>query len=211
MTILHIELPGLKNLRDVFEEAVIFGSGPTSIDYEAELPKITMPIFFINAAHKFSDICTSQHKYFFTHHLSKYTTVSPTTVFIKRMFMEDDDNYRGVLKCTVVPKNKYIAIDAQGNDEVVTERFLDHFRLRNKDEVARKNRLLACFGSATTAIHFAWFTGCKKVTFIGCNPHSDTNAYDPRIAQGSMAFSPYKVKQNNKILPNFLGLEVEYL
>jgi hypothetical protein len=204
------EQSSLRNFRNKFTEVVIFGSGPTKLDYEVELPKITEPIFFINDTHRMSHLCCSEHQYFFTHHISEFTRVDPVTVFIQRMFSKSND-YQGVLKATATPINSYISIDVQLDDDVVSDRFLDAFKLRDKDEIERKNRLLACFGSATTAIHFAWFSGCNKITFIGCNPDLDTFSYDPRIISDSgtkMLSSPSKVKENNRILPRMLGLNV---
>lgn len=198
----------LSAFKDKFTEAFIIGSGPTSFDYDVELPKITEPVFFVNDTYRLSHLCQSDHQYFFTHHISKFTQVEPITVFIQRMFDQDSPDYQGVLYSQFKPANNYIGVDAQANDEIVSEWFLNHFNLRDKDEVSKKNRLLACFGSATTAIHFAWFSGCKKVTFVGCNPDSNTNDYDLRIRKGKMAYSPDKVKQNNRILPKMLGLNV---
>ena len=147
--------------------------------------------------------------YFFTHHISKFCNVEPITIFIYTMFDEDSPDYKGRIYAQASPVNECIPIDAQYNDEVVSEWFLDHYQLRDKDQVAKRNRLLACFGSGTTAIHFAWFTGCKKITFIGCNPKLLTDEYDPRIGeQGKMIYCPDKVKENNRILPEMLGLEV---
>lgn len=196
----------LSHFRDKFTELVIVGSGPTSLDYEVDLPKITEPVIFINDAHQLSHLCQSEHQYFVTHHLSKFRQVNPITMFIERMFDEDDPDYKGILHSQVQPVGECIRIDGQYNNEVASEWFLDHFQLRDRDEVSRKNRLMACFGSTTTAIHFAWFSGCKKVTFVGCNPDLETNSYDPRIRSGEMMFSPKKVKENNRILPKMLGL-----
>jgi hypothetical protein len=202
------EKTSLSNFRDKFTEAFIFGSGPTSFDYDVELPKISDPVFFINNTHRLSRLCRSEHQYFFTHHIHKFLQVDPVTIFIQRMFNECGESYKGVLHSVVTPMNKYISVDAQQDDEVASEWFLESFKLRDKDEIERKNRLLACFGSATTAIHFAWFTGCKKVTFVGCNPDLDTDDYDPRISSGKMLFDPKKVKENNRVLPKMLGLNV---
>ena len=204
-----LKLTPLSKFKNKFTESVIVGSGPTSVNYEYELSKVHEPIFFINDTHRFSRFCPSKHKYFFTHHISKFTDVSPITFFIERMFWQDSDDYTGILYPSAKPKNEYIGIDTQANDEIIQEKFMQKFNLYDKDLIASRNRLLACFGSATTAIHFAWFSGCGKITFIGCNPDVMGGQYDSRIGQqGEMIYDPDKVKENNRILPKMLGLRV---
>lgn len=194
-------------MKNLFDEVVIMGSGPTTFDYN-ELSRIHEPIFFINGTHQFSDICPSKHKYFFTHHISRYTDVMPVTVWIKAMYFDEEESYGGCMYAKTFPKNEYITIDCQADDEVITPEFLArHPFLLDRDEVSNRNRLLAGFGSATTAIHAAWFAGCKKITFIGCNPDMAGIARDVRIG-GQLDWSPDKVKENNRQLPKLLGLNV---
>lgn len=192
-------------MKNLFDEVVIAGSGPTSFDYN-NFCDIHEPVFFINDMHVFAEICPSEHKYFFTHHPMKYQYVKPIPVHIQRMFVDDSD-YQGVLYAHTVPKDQqYIQIDVKSIDDTIDQSFLDkHKFLLDRDEVAERNMLLAGFGSATTAIHAAWFAGAKKVTFIGCNPDVEGIQRDPRIG-GKLNYGPDLVKANNRMLPKLLGL-----
>lgn len=200
----------IRCLRDKFREVVIMGTGPTTVDYEEMMPQIHEPIFFINAAHRYSEMCASKHQYFVTHHISEYFTVRPVSVFIEKMVLDCDVNYSGTLHAKRAPTGDYIPVQCQAVDEVITAEFLSMYpHLLDKDEVDRRNMLLAGFGSATTAIHAAWYAGCRRVAFIGCNPDVLGTAKDARFG-GRLNFEPDKVKENNRRLPKLLNLNVTH-
>lgn len=167
--------------------------------------------------HKFSDGCLSEHQYFFTHHITEFTEVAPTTIFIEKMYYDYVD-YKGFLVAQARPKNKHISVDVQATEEVIDEEFLEtHSWLLDREEVTRRKRLMSGFGSVTTAIYMAWYVGAKKVTMIGCNPDSPTAAHDERL--NPMGLSPYKkmlygpdkIKENTREMPRLLGLNVEHI
>jgi hypothetical protein len=80
----------------------------------------------------------------------------------------------------------------------------------NKNEILKRKCFLALFGTITTAIHFAWFCGAKKITFIGCNPSSGSFEHDPRMG-GKMIYGPEKVHENTLLLPQYFDIQVEHL
>jgi hypothetical protein len=199
----------LHDLRDRFAKAVIVGSGPTSFDF-TDFENIHDPVIFINQMHTFSSICPSRNQYFVTHHITQYPQVRPVTIFLERFFIETGD-YDGVLVAKLRPKGRYIAVDAQCEDEVITDAFArKHSWMFDRDKVVQKNRLMALFGSVTTALHLAWLMGVKDVDMIGCNPDSPSNRHDRRI-EGRMVHSPEKVKQNTRLVPAFLQLAVTHI
>lgn len=201
----------LAELRDLGPEAVIVGSGPTRFDYR-RLMYVTAPVFFINRAHLLCRMCRSSKQYFVTHHISKYRNVPIKTIFIERMRYEEGLDYAGHMSARVYPEGPYIPVQCQADDEVLTAAFFIKYPwLLDRDFVEMYSRLVAGFGSATTAIHAAWFAGCQKLTMIGCNPDCLDNGYDPRLGEGQMAFAPEKVKENNRNLPGLLGMRVRYL
>ena len=200
-------------MKNAFSEVVIAGAGPTTFDYN-DFAKISEPVFFINRMHKFSDGCLSEHQYFFTHHITEFQEVKPTTIHIEKMYYDYLD-YKGFLTAQARPKNRHIAIDVQATEEVIDKEFLEtHPWLLDKKEVIRRNRLLAGFGSVTTAIYMAWFVGAKQVTMIGCNPDSQSAAHDDRLCKmglsphKAMIYGPDKIKENTRVMPDLLGLNV---
>lgn len=204
----------LDELRNLGPEAVIVGSGPTRFDYR-RLMYVTSPVFFINRAHALARFCRSKKQYFVTHHISQYRNVPLLrTIFIEQMWYEEGRDYAGHMSARVYPEGPYIPVKCQADDEVLTaEFFVKYPQLLDREFVAMFSRLVAGFGSATTAIHAAWFSGCQKLTMIGCNPDCPDNGYDLRLGQdlGEMAFAPEKVKENNRNLPGLLGMRVRYL
>lgn len=199
----------LQKLKEKFSEVVIVGSGPTSFDY-ADFKQIHEPVLFINQTHQFSSVCPSRHQYFVTHHIMSYPRVRPVTVFLERFFVEGTD-YDGVLIAKTKPRGRYFSVDAQAEDEVITKAFVRRNSwMLDRDQVVQKNRLMALFGSATTALHLAWLMGATRVTMIGCNPDSATDRHDRRI-EGKMIFSPDKVKQNTRLVPEYFDLRVTHI
>ncbi|MFM8312789.1 MAG: hypothetical protein ACKOA8_00720 [Deltaproteobacteria bacterium] len=203
-------LTSLTKLKDSCTEAVIIGSGPTFFDY-SELSQFEhLPVLFINQMHQVSHFCPSPRQYFFSHHIDSYLNVSPTTVWIRRMYLADN-GYRGHIETRSKPKNKFLTIDCQSQDIVADDNFFKtHDWLLDKNEVLIRNRFLALFGTITTAMHFAWFCGAKKLIMIGCNPYSGSVDHDPRIG-GTMTCGPDMVHKNTVLLPRYLNIEVEHL
>ena len=199
----------LEALRDKFSEAVIVGSGPTRIDFN-DFGHIHEPVVFINQMHKFSSVCPSEHQFFVTHHITSYPAVLPVTVFLERFFVENRD-YEGVMVARTKPRGRYFSVDAQGEDEIITEEFARrHSWMFDREQVVLKNRLMALFGSVTTALHLVWLMGAKHVKMIGCDPNSDSDRHDRRI-EGRMVYSPEKVKKNTQLVPEYLQLAVTHI
>jgi hypothetical protein len=199
----------LRELKQKFSDVVIVGSGPTNFDY-ADFKQIHEPIVFINQSHQFSEVCASRHQYFVTHHIMSFPRVRPVTVFLERFFVEGTD-YGGVLIAKTKPRGPYFSVDAQAEDEVITKAFMrQNAWMLDRDQVVEKNRLMALFGSTTTALHLAWLMGATRVRMIGCNPDSTTDRHDSRI-EGKMTFSPDKVKQNTRLVPGYFDLRVTHV
>lgn len=202
-------LNSIAELKDRFSELIIVGSGPTNFKYE-NFSKVHEPIFFINDMHRFSKSCPSRHQYFFTHHITKYPEVEPITIFLENMYYDVVD-YKGVLTATGKPLGKHITVDCQASEDVANEYFFrTHSWLYDKDEVVKRNRLVAFFGSVTTVIYMAWFVGANKITMIGCNPDTVDDRHDLRIG-GKMLYQPDKIKQSTRILPEILRLNVIHI
>jgi len=200
----------LSRLKNKFDRVVILGSGPTEFQHPDLKMFRSEPVFFINQMHKFSHLCPSAHKFFFTHHISEFREVEPTTVWIRRMFLSEH-SYEGHIETRIKPKNDFIGIDCQADDIVIDDTFISkHSWLLDRNEVLKRNRFLALFGTITTAIHFAWFCGAKKITFIGCNPFSGSIEHDPRVG-GKMIYSPEMVHQNTLLLPKYFDIHTEHI
>lgn len=202
-------LNSIKELKNKFSsEVIIVGSGPTSFKYE-DFSKVYEPIFFINDTHKFSSICPSKNQYFFTHHITKYPEVKPTTVFIEKMYYDIGD-YRGVLTATGKPVGQFIMTNCQASEDSANETFFqEHKWLYDKDEVVSRNRILAFFGSVTTALYMAWFVGANKITMIGCDPRTIGDNHDIRFG-GKMLYQPDKIKQSVAKMAEILNLNIFY-
>lgn len=197
----------LFEFKDRFSEFVIAGSGPSNFNYD--FSKITLPIIFINDMHRFSENCPSEHQYFITHHILNFQKVKPLTIHIERMYYDMGD-YSGFLEVAANPIGPYISVECQATEEAANSRFFGKQSwLLDKKQVALKNRLAACYGSATTALHFAWFAGAQRVTMIGCNPDTPP-VHDARIG-GKLVSAPELVQESLAVMPNILGLEVVHV
>jgi len=205
MLLLYKSLYAIKNS---FPKVWIFGSGPTEYKYQ-DLREFRDPIIFINDTHLMADDCPSDHKFFVTHHLSKYQRVSPVTIFLRKATSLTTE-WNISAESRYFPVNACIAISVFLEDEVTEEFFQQHAWLLNRDIVAEKNTIASFSGSVTTALYISWFMGCLEPTLVGCNPESLTDNHDPRIG-GAMIYDPAKIRRNQILLTQILGLKPIYL
>ncbi len=198
----------LTDIKDRFGKVYIFGSGPTDFDYQ-EISRIEDPVFFVNDMAQFSSLCPSSEQYFFSHHLHKYQEVSPITIYIEEVDVQNND-FEGTMFNRYVPKNTYLPVRAISRDVVYNSFFNDHTWLLDKEEVIRRNTVVTFCGTISTVIYFLWFVGCKEAIFVGCNPKSLTDAHDSRIG-GSMIYEADKIRHNQLKLTEMLSIKAIYL
>jgi hypothetical protein len=159
----------------------VIGRGPTEFDYQ-ELANIDEPVFFINDA-----VCMEKfvrgESFFFAHdpHAQVWLT--------------------GQIKSTaVLPIDGKVfretpGITLQHTGGIVfyhwREQKKEELLYMNRDQLAQAKQLFTHTGTIHSLLHFAWFCGFKKITFIGCDCITDTasleakfqtpDGYDPRL------------------------------
>lgn len=146
------------------QTAWIIGRGRTEFDY-AGLSQADGPVFFINDAVQLERHVTGQS--YFAYLDNK----------VGRHWLT-----KGVKSVVLTPERD----DFGGHTVVLYSRRTGHFD-KDRDQVAANNGLVTAWGTITPVIHFAWFTGCDRVKFIGCDGISRPKGqeYDPRLANES--------------------------
>jgi hypothetical protein len=181
----------------------IVGRGPTGFDY-ADLSRSTDPVFFINDA-----VCMEMHaggdRFYFAHDPQALAWLD------------------GQIRSTaVLPIDGKIFRDSPGVTLNHTGRIVFyHWRetdreallLMDRPKIARLQQLYTHTGTIHSLLHFVWFCGFKRVTFIGCGG-STASGYDPRLVNRSRSTpSPTysAIFEAQKLLTTLFGLEAEYL
>jgi hypothetical protein len=188
------------------------GRGPTLFNYE-ELARVDGPIFFLNDA-----VC-----------LEKYAR-SETFFFAHDAKMRVWLN--GAMRSTaVIPVDGYLFPDPPAAlahaGAIVYYRWVMGKRTellqRSRDEIADSRELYTQTGTIHSLIHFVWFCGFRRVTFIGCDgidKHDlprctvpSANGYDVRLRNLSRS-SPWWhytiIRKTQDRLISELGLESIY-
>jgi hypothetical protein len=190
----------------------VVGRGPTLFNYE-ELARVDEPIFFINDA-----VCLEKYAqtetFFFAHDARMLAWLN------------------GAMRSTaVLPIGGNLFLDPYSvlahAGAIVFYRWVMGNRLellqKSRDEIAASKQLYTQTGTIHSLIHFVWFCGFKRVTFIGCDgidKHDlprcrvpSANGYDVRLQNLSRS-SPwwhYTIIRNTQDrLTAQLGLESIY-
>jgi hypothetical protein len=185
------------------KSCTIVGRGPTEFDY-ARLGDTDDPVFFINDA-----ICLENRArgdtFFFAHDPQllpwldgniKSTAVLPIDGKMFRRSPGATFNHAGQIVFYHWREEKKEAL-----------------LLMPREQIAQLKQLYTHTGTIHSVLHFIWFCGFKKVTFIGCDGIT-ARGYDPRLANvsGSSASPTYPaILRAQKLLTMLFGLEAVYV
>jgi hypothetical protein len=193
---------------------MIVGRGPTEFDYE-KLADSPDPVFFINDA-----VCLEKHArsetFFFAHdpHATAWLNGAITSTAVLPI---DGKIFRPTPGITLEHAGNIVFYHWQEQNK-------EDLLLMNRDQIAQARQLYTHTGTIHSALHFIWFCGFKKVTFIGCDGITDTrhldpklqmgNGYDPRLANrsGSSPSPTYPaILGAQRLLTTLFGLEAVYV
>jgi hypothetical protein len=192
------------------QSCYIIGRGPTDFDYE-KLVDVREPIFFINDAVSLEKYARSD-TYFFAHDAQMLPWMN------------------GAVRSTiVVPIDGKVfrqtpGIELQHTGNIV----FYHWREEKKEElltmtraqIAEAKQLYTHTGTIHSVLHFIWFCGFKRVTFIGCDCISlperlqTVDGYDSRLAnlsQSASSFNYMHIGKAQLLLLQLFGLESTYI
>lgn len=200
----------------------IVGRGPTHFDYQ-NLEEIEGPVLFVNDAVAMEKhLHQEQPSYFFA--LDKKMKVWLSKIRSIAVLPVNHKGRRGRPKILDGPDDPVLA---NAGDVILWKtRVINRGKILrvNREKVARLGQLYVGLGTIYSAIHFAWFTGCSCIKFVGCdginNPaiareHGDPRTgYDTRLPNFSRTrpwwrYSNIKRKQDE--ICQRLGLRTEYL
>jgi len=201
------------------EPCVIVGKGRTDFDYQ-DLDQFPHPVIFINdAIDKERFAWRAAERFFFAHDAWQvYWLLEPrdSTAVIPRYAQNDPRVNRLKLSAVELP------LVAFRNNIVCYEWgawWRGDLAKHTRREMVRTKQLYIRSGTIHSAIHFAWFMGCPKIMFIGCDgicAARQTEQYDPRIAirseskpGGSHIYAGIRKVQDFMIRE--LHLEAEYI
>jgi hypothetical protein len=191
----------------------VVGRGRTTFDY-ARLADINDPIFFINDA-----VCMEKYArsetFFFAHdvHLRvwldgsiKATAVLPT-----------DGTILGDAPGVVLKHAGRIVYYRRG------EKNRDALLRMSRDELAHSEELFVHTGTIHSLIHFIWYCGFRRATFVGCdgiNPgHVFSNApgqpiYDPRLenrSNGAAGWNYGTIRRAQDLMLTLFAIDAVYI
>ncbi len=202
--------------RHAGERAVVVGKGPTTFDY-TELARLDAPTFFVNDAVSVERfVAPDRACYWFAHDRMQM-------VWLPRL-------ERAI---AVLPEDGKVLEDSTDPLLESTRQYtLYRWRVREqsvvvaqeKEELANTRELFTDQGTIHSLIHFVWFTGARKITFIGCDglevdPRSGVAAdpgtgYDARIENASNS-APWgtfsRIRKGQDRLCRRLRFETEFL
>jgi hypothetical protein len=199
------EIPFQSYLQKYANQAcIIVGRGPTTYDYQ-QLGESTNPIFFINDA-----VCLEKHArgetFFFAH--------DPQLL----SWMDGRIQSTAILPID----GKLFGAPIQSSFDHTGNVVFYHWRqekkedllLMNREQIAQLKQLYTHTGTIHSVLHFAWFCGFTKVTFIGCDGITVGTGYDPRLVNisGSIAGSTYPaIIRAQRLLTTLFGFQATYL
>jgi hypothetical protein len=144
--------------------AWIVGRGRTEFEY-TDLSQADGPVFFINDAVQLE------------RHVAGPSYFAYLDNKVGRHWLA-----KGVKSVVLTPERDEFG----GHTVALYSRRSGHFD-KDRDLVATNNGLVTAWGTITPVIHFAWFTGCTRVKFVGCDGISRPQGqeYDERLANES--------------------------
>jgi len=157
----------------------VIGRGPTEFDYQ-ELSSVNEPVFFINDA-----VCMEKfvrgESFFFAHdpHAQVWLNGQIKSTAVLPI---DGKVFRETPGITLQHAGGIVFYHWQEQNK---EQLLH----MNRDQLAEAKQLFTHTGTIHSLLHFAWFCGFKKITFIGCDCITDTAALDPKF-QSTDGYDP---------------------
>lgn len=155
-------------LRHAGQTAWIIGRGKTEFDY-AGLSRADGPVFFINDSVQLEKHLPAGHPSYFA-------------------FLD-----ARVARCWLQRKLRSVVLSPEPaeygeNTAIQYQRRAGHFD-KDRDLVASNNSLVTCWGTITPVIHFAWYAGCTRIRFIGCDGLAQPRGqeYDARLTNDSQS------------------------
>jgi hypothetical protein len=157
----------------------VIGRGPTEFDYQ-ELSHVDEPIFFINDA-----VCLEKfaggESFFFAH--------DPHA----QVWLDGQIKSTAVLPIDGKIFRETPSVTLQHAGGIVFYHWREHGKEQllhmNRDQLAEAKQLFTHTGTIHSLLHFVWFCGFKKITFIGCDCITDTASLDPKF-QTSDGYDP---------------------
>jgi hypothetical protein len=189
----------------------VIGRGPTDFDY-AELGKVSEPVLFINDAVCLETYCRSE-TFFFAHDAQMLPWLN------------------GKLKSTsVVPIDGKVFRQTPGislghTGKIIYYRWRDEnaeqLLYLNRDQIAEVNQLYTHTGTIHSVLHFIWFCGFTRISFVGCDcinrgdlPAAlrTTDGYDHRLKNlsKSSAGDYTAIGRAQSLLTTLFGFEAIY-
>ena len=188
----------------------VVGRGPTDFDYES-LGEVRDPEFFINDA-----VC-----------LEKYARA-------ETFFFAHDAQLRpwldGSIHSTAVLPSDGAVVESGPLNHAGPLVYYSHrgqpgmrdLLQMDRDEIARRQRLVVHSGTIHSLLHFAWFCGFHQAVLIGCDginstpassPRDRNTGYDPRLDNRSKSYpGPHYnvIRRGQDLLAQILGIELIY-
>jgi hypothetical protein len=177
----------------------IVGRGKTEFCYK-DLADADGPVFFINDAVQ----------------LEKYLSDQPSYMTWLDLSVGKTWLARNLRSTVLVPQCAgYYELERGENTVIHWQRRVGYFD-KDRDLVAKNNSLMTCWGTITPTIHFAWYTGCKRLKFVGCDGVSRPKGseYDERLANTSQSVPGgvyAQIKASQERVCHELGLAYVYV
>lgn len=202
--------------RHLGERAVVVGKGATTFEY-GDLARLDTPTYFVNDSvclERF--VAPTRPCYWFAHDRGQMVWMPKLTRAIA-VLPEDGKVLDGPSDPVLESAREYTLYHWRVREQDVVVR-------QSKEELARTRELFTDQGTIHSLLHFVWFCGVKKVSFIGCDglevstrsahlAHPETG-YDARIENASNS-APWgtfsRIRKGQDRLCRKLGFEVEHL
>lgn len=190
----------------------VVGRGPTLFDY-SQLASVQGPLFFVNdAVSQECHLAEGQPSFFFAHDASmtKWLPIvrSIPTLVVDHPHAGPDNKglLRGADDPVLALAGDVILYHQHG--ELAQEEILRHSR----EEIARARQLHIRYGTIHPLIHFAWYTGCAELNFVGCDGLPNIG-YDSRLPNlsASIQQSAFAIRRYQEQMLSALGLPANYV
>jgi hypothetical protein len=190
------------NNRFAGRSCFVVGRGPTDFDY-ARLGDSDDPVFFINDAVGMEKHVRGE-SFFFAHDPQllgwldggmKSTAVLPID---GKLFHATPDLQLGHTGKVILYHWR-----EQQREQLLT---------MTRDELARAKQLYTHTGTVHSLLHFAWYCGIRRVTFVGCDGDA-TGGYDARLenrSKSSTSSTYPMIRHVQGLLCELFGFETEY-
>jgi hypothetical protein len=206
------EIPFAKfNNRYAGGSCFVVGRGPTDFDY-ALLADVSEPIIFINDAVCLAKHCRSE-TFFFAHDAQMLVWLNGTV------------NATAVVTIDGKVFHQTPGIELKHGGQIVYYEWRDKDReallSMDRDRLAEIKQLYTHTGTIHSLLHFVWFCGFKRVSFIGCdcidsnmpNDLHGSDGYDRRLENRSRSSSANytAIGKVQNLLIALFGFDARYL